>query len=420
MREHRPPSTLCRAGVALLGAGLLTVAVACGGDDAEDTATTVAPGATPSTTTAPEVPWLADAQAVLDASVGPDGLRFVDGPDEVPNPAQGATLGIRLPDGTRQVLTTGTDIDGEPVDPAGTFTVSYLTRTVVEMLAWELEEAGEIDLAAPIAEWAPQVPGAEEITLQMIIDRTAGLGDSNDALFSALLAEPDRAWDLAEAVDVVAAVPAAVPPGTFRWETQEVGPGIIFGFVIEEATGRSLDELLEEYVTGPLGLESMVFGNPDTAASEGGTFILESEILRTDDPSSPVTPFLTIAKPSWSLQSDMSDLLEAFGALVDGSLPGPGQAPAPSSFPADRFVAERDLGFGVDTPLVAYCPCTGEGQDRAYSSYGRTGVNAGTSITAVTFPDTGISLAVRFNASGTEGPDMRRVLYEIHDLINAA
>ena len=79
----------------------------------------------------------------------------------------------------------------------------------------------------------------------------------------------------------------------------------------------------------------------------------------------------------------MADLLTAFDALVTGALPGPGQAPRPSAFPPDRYYADRpDLAWGIDTPLVAYCPCTGHGDDRSYSSYGRSGGIAGTSLTS--------------------------------------
>jgi hypothetical protein len=38
----------------------------------------------------------------------------------------------------------------------------------------------------------------------------------------------------------------------------------------------------------------------------------------------------------------------------------------------------------------------------------------------VTFPDSGISMSIRLNASSADGADMRRLLYEVHDLINAA
>ena len=130
--------------------------------------------------------------------------------------------------------------------------------------------------------------------------------------------------------------------------------------------------------------------------------------------------YMTGGAPAWGIQSDMADLLTAFDALATGTLPGPDQAPRPSAYPPDRFLADRGATIGVDTPLVAYCPCTGDGEDRSYSTYGRSAVNAGTSLTYINFPDSGISMSLRLNANPAEGADMRRVLYEVHDLINAS
>ena len=164
-------------------------------------------------------------------------------------------MGVQLPDGRQFVFTTGMDTDGEPVEAEGTFMVGYLTRTVVEMAVWELAEAGEIDLNEPIAPWAPTIPNADQMTLEMLVNWTSGVGDPIDLLEDALSEGPDRVWSLEESIEVISQLTPVAAPGA-AVDPGEVAPGVIIGYVLEEATGRPLDELVAEYVTEPLGLES--------------------------------------------------------------------------------------------------------------------------------------------------------------------
>jgi CubicO group peptidase (beta-lactamase class C family) len=402
-----------RVRAALLGAAVVTTAVACGGGGAEDAATTSS--VDDSMVTPAEEPWESDAQAVLDSAIAPGGVT-VNAAGAV---ADGAVMGVRLPDGRQYVFTTGVDTDGTPVEADGTFLVGYLTRTVVDMTVWELAEAGEIDLNAPIAPWAPTIPNADEITLEMLMNATSGVGDPIEELQEALLGGQDRAWSLEESIEVISRVPPLAAPGATTL-SGDAGPGVIMGYVLEEATGRPLDELVAEYVTEPLGLESVAFVTLDRLPTEGGRVVDPDLTLDIADADVNAAAWVTGGAPAWGIQSDMADLLTAFDALAAGALPGPDQAPRPSAYPPDRHLPDAGLTLGVDTPLVAYCPCTGDAEDRSHSSYGRSSALAGTSLTYVNFPDSGISMSLRLNAAAAEGPDMRRPLYEVHDLINGS
>ncbi len=404
-----------RARATLLGAAVVATAVACGGGAENDEAATTSPVDDATATTVSEEPWEDDAQAILDSAIAPGGLA-VNAAGAV---ADGAVMGVRLPDGRQHVFTTGMDTDGTPVEADGTFLVGYLTRTVVEMALWELAEAGEIDLNAPIARWAPTIPNADEITLEMLMNVTSGVGDSIDELGDALLGGKDRVWSLEESIEVISRVPPLAAPGATTL-SGDAGPGVIIGYVLEEATGRPLDELVAEYVTEPLGLEALAFTTLDRPPTEGGRVVDPDLTLDIADADLNAEAWVTGGAPAWGIQSDIADLLTAFDALVTGALPGPEQAPRSSAYPPDRHLPDAGLTLGVDTPLVAYCPCTGDAEDRSHSSYGRSSALAGTSLTYVNFPDSGISMSLRLNAAAAEGPDMRRALYEVHDLINAA
>ncbi len=227
-------------------------------------------------------------------------------------------------------------------------------------------------------------------------------------------------WSLEESIEVISQLTPVAAPGA-AVDSGEVGPGVIIGYVLEEATGRPLDELVAEYVTEPLGLETVAFTTLDRPPTEGGRVVYaDGSSIDPADGDVNAEASVTGAAPAWGIQSDMADLLTAFDALVTGALPGPDQVPRPSAYPPDHYDADRGVTFGVGTPLVAYCPCTGDADNRTHSSYGRSTGIAGTALTIVNFPDSGISMSLRLNAETGNGPGLRSVLYEVHDLINAA
>ena len=305
-------------------------------------------------------------------------------------------MGVQFPDGRQHVFTTGVDTDGEPVEADGTFLASNFSSVVVEMTVWELAEAGEIDLNEPIATWAPTIPNADEITLEMVLNRTTGLGDAYTPMLDALLAGPDRTWSLEESIEVLSQIPPLGDPGT-RIDEDDVGPAVIIGHSMEEATGRTLGELVDDYVAEPLGLRSLAFTTLDRPPTEWGR-VVNPDGTSYDIDGADVNgeSFVTGGAPAWGIQTSMADLLTTLDAIATGVLLGPDHAPRPAAYPPDRYLADRpDLLFGIDTPVVAYCPCTGDVQNRTYSSYGRSGGIAGTSFSMVTFPDSGISMSIR-------------------------
>ncbi len=417
MNHHHRNRIGRRVRATLLGGALVATAVACGDGGADDDA--AASPVDDTTTTVPaEEAWEDDAQAVLDAAIAPGGIP-VNGAGAV---AEGAVMGVQFPDGRQHIFTTGVDTDGTPVEADGIFLAPVFTRTVVDMAVYELAEAGEIDMNAPIAPWAPTIPDADVITLEMLLNRTSGVGDSHELLQDALLGGEDRLWSLEESIEIISHVPPLGDPGT-TLDLDETGRGVIVGYVLEEATGRPLDELVAEYVTEPLELQSVAFTTLEPTLTELGRVVNDDGTSFNIDPAESdvnAEAFLSGGAPVWGIHASMADLLTAFDALVTGALPGPDQAPRLSAFPPDRYAADTDLAWGIDTPLAAYCPCTGDGDDRSYSSYGRSGEHAGTSLTYINFLDSGISMSLRLNAQDAAYPDLRRVLYEVHDLISAA
>ena len=74
-----------------------------------------------------------------------------------------------------------------------------------------------------------------------------------------------------------------------RSTSRRRGPAVIVGYVLEEATGRPLDELVAEYVTEPLGLRSVAFTTLEPTLTELGRVVNPDGTSYDIDPPRPTS-----------------------------------------------------------------------------------------------------------------------------------
>ncbi|HEV2518191.1 MAG TPA: serine hydrolase domain-containing protein [Devosia sp.] len=171
----------------------------------------------------------------------------------------GASAGLSTPAG-RTVVSAGTHAldDATPVGPDSLFDLASVSKTFTAAVVLRLAELGRVDLDAPVARILPigRGPGADDITLRMLLLHVSGLPAE-----SFVWRDPDVPPD--ERVARVLASPLESRPNElYRYSC--VGY-IAAGAVIERATGATLQELLGDLVTGPLGLMSVSYGPVDVA-----------------------------------------------------------------------------------------------------------------------------------------------------------
>ncbi|MCX4749757.1 beta-lactamase family protein [Kitasatospora sp. NBC_01287] len=148
----------------------------------------------------------------------------------------------------------GESMTGVPAEPgmhfrAGSMAFPFMTNALLQLV-----EEGKVGLDDPIARWLPDAPHADRITLRMLGATTSGLHDYvTDPDFQAQLeAEPFRHWTPEELVGIAAGHPLWYKPGT-NWSYSHAN-FVLLGAALEKITGTRLDQLLEQRVTGPLGL----------------------------------------------------------------------------------------------------------------------------------------------------------------------
>ncbi|OTG78778.1 esterase [Acinetobacter terrae] len=163
---------------------------------------------------------------------------------------------------------------------SNTLSVCYSTgKGVLATLAHILVSEGFLDYDTPVALYWPEFAqnGKKQITLRHILSHQSGLYDIRNHI-----ADASEMADWNHMLDVIAkakprfeiGIDAAYQPLTFGWQV---------GGVLEKATGKSLSDLMQQYLVQPLQLDGAYFG------------VAESELARV---ARPLAKLKTDPKPS--------------------------------------------------------------------------------------------------------------------------
>lgn len=219
----------------------------------------------------------------------------VSGPDSLTPPSSGPGTAVDARTGS---VTEPPDIraggrralDGPPMTADTQLAMSSSTKPIGGVLALRLVETGLLDLDDPVDRWLPElaqphvitdpggplddtVPADVPITLRHLLTMTPGFGwVSEPGPLADGLAEqgiapgpwpPDMSPD--EFMARLGALPLAGQPGTsWRYHTSSE----VIGVLLSRATRRSVGELLDEHVLGPLGMTDTAFvGDPERTAT---------------------------------------------------------------------------------------------------------------------------------------------------------
>jgi CubicO group peptidase (beta-lactamase class C family) len=188
-----------------------------------------------------------DGEIVVHEAVG-DAVRYAVGPTELPP--------------TRRVAMRLDSI----------FDVASITKVFTALLVLQQADRGRLDLDAPVADYLPfPGPGKDRVTLAMVLAHTSGLpvGLSLSGL-SGPAARRNRILS-------IPLIRGAVPGRVFRYS----GTGLmVLGLLLEEVTGKPLDEVLREGITDPLGLRDTGFRPLDRLPAADRTRLVATDARR--------------------------------------------------------------------------------------------------------------------------------------------
>ncbi|WP_242585641.1 serine hydrolase domain-containing protein [Streptomyces sp. MST-110588] len=150
----------------------------------------------------------------------------------------GAGRGVELPPKEQEPTRVGTVFD-----------LASLTKLCTAVAALQQAERGTLGLDSEVAGWLPAV--APGITVRHLLTHTSGLRPELP-----FYAHPGRRNQLALLWRETAA-PQVPPGGPYLYSDLNL---IVLQLVLEKITGRRLDRLVREGITGPLGMDHTAYG----------------------------------------------------------------------------------------------------------------------------------------------------------------
>lgn len=141
-----------------------------------------------------------------------------------------------------------------PVRTDTIFDLASLSKLFTSMVAMQQVDAGRLDLAAPVGDYLPEFAEGEKaaITVQELLTHTSGLPADLP-----LWRWPDVPARIAAIRDVVPVGPAGV---TYLYSDVNM---LVLEQVLRAVTGTTLDQLVREGITQPLGLDDTMYNPPE-------------------------------------------------------------------------------------------------------------------------------------------------------------
>jgi CubicO group peptidase (beta-lactamase class C family) len=257
---------------------------------------------------------------------------------------------MRVDTGERPLVNRGfgNSMKGVPASPRMYFRIGSIAIPYLIDLLLQLQDEGKLSLDDKLAEYRPNFPEADQVTLRMLANVTSGYPDwvqHNEPFQKLLFENPFRQFTSNELLHWAFTQPLACAPGScFHYAHTNFA---ILSQVIAKVTGEPVGRLIEERVLGPLGLDHTqisrfpAFPGPALHAYTGERGVYEDA---------------TFWSPSWSIgdgtvmASPIADVVRGARALGRGELisrRADRERIAPTSVGIPPFTKSLYYGLGI-------------------------------------------------------------------------
>lgn len=149
------------------------------------------------------------------------------------------------------------------------FRVGSITKMFTATIIFKLIEEEKLKLKDRLYEFFPEIENARKITIQQLLNHSSGL--KNITATSEYIQYMTRYHSQQAMIEKVMAFQPDFSPGE-KHEYSNTNY-LLLGFIIEKVTGSSYQEVLEQYITGPLQLQHTRYGGKiNTAANQAFSY----------------------------------------------------------------------------------------------------------------------------------------------------
>jgi D-alanyl-D-alanine carboxypeptidase len=142
--------------------------------------------------------------------------------------------------------------------------VGSVTKLFTATLLLRLAEEGRVSLTAPIAQWYPHLPHANQITVSHLLQHTSGLANYTAMPQFFAQAIGGRSWTIDEILACVPPSSQLFAPGT-GWAYANTNY-VLLGGIIEQLTQLPVAQAFEQWLLIPLRLRRTLLDMNDSAA----------------------------------------------------------------------------------------------------------------------------------------------------------
>ncbi len=202
----------------------------------------------------------------------------------------------------------GVELSADHVFRLGSITKQYTAAAILL-----LEERGQLSVGDPITKYLPDYPThGHEITIEHLLTHTSGIYNYTDV--AGYMDQPVRR-DVTtdELIDTFRSLDMEFAPGE-RWDYSNSGY-VLLGAIIEQVSGQSYAEFMEENVFEPLGLEATHYGGSQIVPGRVRGYQIDGEGFAN-------APYISMshAHAAGALLATVDDLAAWDAALAGGEL----------------------------------------------------------------------------------------------------
>ncbi len=198
-----------------------------------------------------------------------------------------------------------------PADALTKYRIGSISKVFTATMIFQLVEENKLRTDMTLDKFFPQVPNAAQITLDQMLCHRSGIHNfTNDSLYETYMTRP---MSHEEMLQVIAAPKPDFEPGTKA--SYSNANFVLLGYILEKVTGKPYATLLQERITGRIGLKDTYYGGKTAAANREAA----SYTYLTGWIKSPETD-MSIPGGAGALVSTPSDLVTFIRALFTGRL----------------------------------------------------------------------------------------------------
>jgi CubicO group peptidase (beta-lactamase class C family) len=261
---------------------------------------------------------------------------------------------VRVTAGDQEIITEafGDSMTGVPATTDMHFRNGAVAISYVATLLLQLVDEKKLSLDDKVSKWLPDLRYADQVTLGQLAQMTSGYADyvATPEMSDALYADPFRQWTPEELIAYSTKQPLVYKPGT-NWNYAHTNY-VILGLVLEKVTGRPVDQLIQEKVLSPLGLDNTrAPGTPAIQEPALQTFTSERRAFLKLKPGVKFYEESTYWNPSWTITRGAIQTTNIYDMNATAVAIGTGKLLSPESY---QKMITRDL-IG-NTTAVKGCP----------------------------------------------------------------